>query len=92
MFGKLKIKIAVVALAATVLTFLSQGTLAYYQTVGKATNVVTSGSIRFIILEKRDDGSDFPKEGVTIIPGDTVSKRVSIKSECDHPFYLRVKL
>lgn len=92
MFGKLKIKIAVVALAATVLTFLSQGTLAYYQTVGKATNVVTSGNIQMKIHEKTDAGTEFPQAGVYVIPGDVVSKKVSVENICDHPFYLRVKI
>ncbi len=92
MFGKIKLKIAVVALAATALTFLSQGTLAYYQTVGKATNVVTSGSIQMKIHEKTDAGTEFPKEGVYVIPGDVVSKKVSVENVCDHPFYLRVRV
>ncbi|MBQ4141310.1 MAG: hypothetical protein IJD70_08240 [Clostridia bacterium] len=92
MLGKIKLKIMTIALIAVILTFFSQGTLAYYSTVGNATNVVTSGSIRFIIHEKTDQGTDFPKEGVYIIPGDIVSKRVSIENDCAHPFYLRVKI
>lgn len=92
MLGKIKARCAVFAFIAIVLTFLTQGTLAYYSTVGLATNVVTSGNIRFIIHEKTDSGTDFPAEGVYIIPGDVVSKRVTIESDCDHPFYLRVKM
>lgn len=92
MLGKIKIKIFVVALVAALMTFISTSTLAYYSTVGKATNVVTSGDIQFIIHEKTDAGTEFPKEGVYIIPGDIVSKRVSIESDCKHPFYLRVKM
>lgn len=92
MFGKIKLKIAVVALAAIALTFVNQGSAAYYQTVGKATNVVTSGNIQFIIHEMTDQGTAFPKEGVYIVPGDIVSKQVSIESDCEHPFYLRVKI
>ena len=92
MFGKIKMKFAVVALVAIAITFLSQGTLAYYSTVGKATNGVTSGNIQFIIREKTDAGTDFPKEGVYVVPGDIVSKKVSIESDCEHPFYLRVKM
>lgn len=90
--GKLKARFLVIALIAIVLTFITQGTLAYYSTVGKATNVVTSGNIQFIIHEKTDQGKEFPKEGVYIIPGDVVSKQVSIESDCEHPFYLRVKM
>ena len=90
--GKTKIKLTVIALVAIVLTLFSHSTLAFYQTVGKATNVVTSGNIQFIIHEMTDQGTEFPQEGVYIVPGDVVSKEVSIESDCDHPFYLRVKI
>ncbi len=92
MYNKIKIKCAVVSLVATALTFISQGTLAYYQAVGKATNVVTSGNIQFIIHETTDQGTAFPTEGVYIVPGDVVSKKVRIENDCAHPFYLRVKI
>lgn len=92
MFGKIKIKIAVVALVAAVFAFIGQPALAYYQTVGKATNVVTSGNIQLIIHEKTDQGTKFPEEGVYVLPGDVVSKEVSIENDCAHPFYLRVKM
>ena len=89
---RIKIKIFVVALVAAMMAFISTSTLAYYSTVGKATNVVTSGNIQFIIHEMTDQGKEFPKEGVYIVPGDVVSKKVSIESDCEHPFYLRVKM
>lgn len=87
-----KLKLLIVALIAIAVTYFTQSTLAYFTTVGKATNVVTSGNIRLIIHEKTADGSDFPAEGVYIIPGDVVSKQVSIENVCAHPFYLRVKV
>ena len=90
--GKTKLKIFVVALVAIMMAFISTSTLAYYTTMGKATNVVTSGNIQFIIHEMTDQGKEFPKEGVYIVPGDIVSKKVSIESDCEHPFYLRVKM
>jgi len=89
---KLKMKFLTIALVAIIFIFTTQGTLAYYSTVGKATNVVTSGNIQFIIHEKTDQGTDFPEEGVYILPGDIVSKEVTIESDCNHPFYLRVKI
>ena len=92
MLGKVKIRAFTVALIALVLTLLSQGTLAFYSTVGRAANVVTSGNIQFIIHERTDSGTEFPSEGVYIVPGDIVSKKVSIESTCEHPFYLRVKM
>lgn len=89
---KSKAKLLLIALAAILLTVLTQPSLAYYTTIGKATNVVTSGDIQLMIHEKTADGSPFPVEGVYIIPGDIVSKQVSVENVCDHPFYLRVKL
>lgn len=92
MLKKIKRRLAVIALVAIVLTLCTQGTLAYYTTVGKATNVVTSGKIQFIIHEMTDQGTEFPADGVYIIPGDVVSKEVTVENVCTHPFYLRVKL
>ena len=92
MFGKIKLRLFTVSVVAILLSFFLQGTLAYYSTVGTATNVVTSGKIRFLIHEKTDQGTEFPQEGVYIVPGDVVSKEVSVESDCDHPFYLRVKI
>jgi len=90
--GKVKVKIFTVAVIALLLTLMSQATLAYYSTVGAASNVVTSGSIRLKIHEKTEQGTEYPKGGVYVAPGDVVSKEVSIENDCDHPFYLRVKL
>ena len=81
-----------VALVAILATLLTQPMLAYYTATGKATNVVTSGDIQLMIHEQTADGSNFPAEGVYVIPGDIVSKQVSVENVCGHPFYLRVKL
>ena len=89
---KAKARLLLIALAAILMTVLTQPTLAYYTTIGKATNVVTSGDIQLKIHEKTADGSDFPAEGIYIIPGDIVSKQVSVENVCGHPFYLRVRL
>lgn len=90
--SRIKLKIFVVALVAAMMAFISTSSLAYYTIVGMATNVVTSGNIQLIIHEMTDQGKEFPKEGVYIVPGDIVSKKVSIESDCEHPFYLRVKM
>lgn len=81
MLGKIKMKIVVVALMAALITLMSQATLAYYSTVGKATNVVTSGNIQFIIHEMTDQGKEFPKEGVYIVPG---MRKLRIKRSRNH--------
>ena len=89
---RIRIKLIVVSLIAVTLTFITEPTLAYFSTVGRATNVITSGEIRMIIHETTDQGTEFPEEGVYVIPGDVVSKEVSVESDCDEPFYLRVKM
>ena len=89
---RIKLKLTVISLVAILLTFFTQASLAFYTTIGRATNVVTTGEIRYIIHETTDQGTPFPEEGVYIVPGDVVSKQVTIESDCDQPFYLRVKL
>ena len=92
MLNKLKSRLTVIALVAIVLTLLTQGPLAYYTTIGTATNVITSGDLELTIREMTDQGTEFPAEGVYVIPGDVVSKVVTVENTCNHPFYLRVKL
>ncbi len=90
--GKIKRRLLAISIVAVLFTFLSQGTVAFYSTVGTATNVVTSGEAKMQIVEKGYGDTAFPKEGVYVIPGDIVTKRVSVKSLCEAPFYLRVKI
>ena len=90
--NRLKLKFLTIAIVAILFTTITQGSLAYFSTIGKATNVITSGDIQMKIHEKTDQGTDFPVDGVYIIPGDVVSKQVSVENICDQPFYLRVKI
>ena len=86
-----RIKITLLAVAVAMLTLITQNTVAYYTNVGTATNVVTSGDISAQIIEKMGDG-DFPQEGVYVMPGSVISKKVSVVNTGGHPFWLRVKL
>ena len=86
-----KIVIIVIALAAMLVTLLSQQTLAYYSVLGEDTNVITSGEIKIKVMERMGDG-EFPLEGVFILPGQVVSKRVSVKNTGANPCWVRVKL
>jgi len=89
---KIKMRFLAIGLAALLVCLLTQPALAYYTTVGTATNVVTSGNITLRIKETTDQGNEFPTDGVYVIPGDIVSKVVTVENICEHPFYLRVKL
>ena len=91
MFNKIKLRLFAISFVAIAVTLIMQSTLAYYSTVGKATNVVTSGNIRLLIHETTDGDKPFPEKGVYVVPGDVVSKKVTIENDFDHPFYLRVK-
>ena len=95
-FNTVKLKFLSIAIISILLTFVTQGTLAYYSTVGKAVNVVTMGEIKMEIHEttmsSQNQPVPFPEDGVYITPGDIVSKKVEIKNVCDQPFYLRVKM
>ncbi len=87
-----KLRLVLVCIVAIIATFFVGETLSYYSIANKATNVITSGNIQFIINEKTDKGEKFPEEGVYVVPGDIVSKKVSIQSDCEHPFYVRAKV
>jgi hypothetical protein len=44
------------------------------------------------IVEKGYGDTEFPKDGVYVMPGDVVTKKVSVESLCEAPFYLRVRM
>lgn len=90
--GKVKIRMVVVALVAILLTVMSQSTIAFFTVTGNSSNVVTSGTVQMVIREQVGGNSTVPDEGIYIMPGDTVAKRLWIESDCNQPFYVRVKL
>ena len=90
--NKIKARLVVISLTAIILTFITESTFAYYTSLGRASNVITMGDIELKIHETTDSGTDFPDEGVYVIPGDVVSKRVSVENVGENPFYLRVKV
>lgn len=89
---KIRLKMFIVAFVAIIMTLITQASLAYYTVVGKSSNIITSGDIKMKIHELTDQGTEFPAEGVYIVPGDVVSKKVSVENICEQPFYLRVKI
>lgn len=92
MIKRKKLGALVLAVALFLTLDATRGTLAYYTTVGAATNVVTSGSIKLKIHEQTKDGEPFPSQGIRVYPGDKVSKEVTVENTCDQPFYLRIRL
>jgi predicted ribosomally synthesized peptide with SipW-like signal peptide len=88
----MKRKLAIIFGVIAVLAILSFGTYAYFTADQTAENVITTGNVKLEIHEKTATGEDFPKEGISVMPGDTVSKIVTVENTGDHPLYLRIKL
>lgn len=88
----MKKKLSIVFGIIAILAVISVGTLAYFTSEQNAENVISAGNIKLEIHEKTASGEDFPEEGIIVMPGDTVSKIVTVENTGDHPLYLRVKL
>ena len=92
----MKKKILLAAAIVICFAMAASGTLAYFSTTAKATNVITSGGISIAIEEKTQSGDalvDFPKEGLRdIMPGTTASKIVRIKNTGPNEAWIRVSV
>jgi len=86
----MKKKIFAIAVIAACLAVMASGTLAYFNSVETAHNVITSGGIAIAIEEYQEDGSSYPTEEIEIMPGMTVSKIVIVRS-LDEPSFVRAK-
>lgn len=71
---------------------LAVGSIAYFTHEDTAVNVITTGSVGITLHEKTASGEDFPKEGVFVMPGDTVSKIVTVENTGEAPCFVRVAL
>lgn len=89
-----KKKILSLTVIAICLAILGYGTLAYFTAETVAHNVITSGSVDVEIVEKQDDGSPFPDEGISgVMPGRKVSKIVTVKNnENSSEVWIRVRI
>ena len=91
----MKRKLPVILLTAVLVALiavLAVGSFAFYTHEDTAVNVITTRGLKIELLEKTADGSDFPAEGVHVMPGDTVSKIVSVKNTADSSCYVRIAL
>lgn len=88
----MKRKVLLLCVAVVLLSLLSAGTYAYYTVTGTATNVITTGGIQFSVLHSSNDVTISSNEPLVIMPGDVVSREVTVRNDGDHPMYLRLKL
>lgn len=96
----MKTKIKKIAALAVVLACLAvgvQSTIAYFSTTDTATNVITTGNIKIKLHEQRvgnnEDGTLEPFEDVVgVVPGDSVSKIVTVENTGNNPAWVRISL
>lgn len=88
----MKRRIFLICLVAALLAMASVGTYAYYTQKAVATNVITTGGVDIALYEATAEGEPYPSEPVTILPGDVVSKVVTVENTGGHPAYLRIRL
>ena len=90
----MKKKIALIVVIISLIAMGISGTMAYFTADSTATNVITAGNIDIdlIEMEKTDEGlKPFEnKEGV--MPGDVISKIVTVKNTGDNEAYIRVQV
>lgn len=97
----MKTKIKKIAALAVVLACLAvgvQSTIAYFSATDTATNVITTGNIKIKLHEQRvgdnnNDGTLEPFEDVVgVVPGDSVSKIVTVENTGNNPAWVRISL
>ena len=81
-----------VAILIAALSLLVGGTLSYRSVNAEAVNVITTGKVKMKIHEVSVTGEDVADEKMIILPGDTVSRIVTIENCGTSGLYLRIKL
>lgn len=87
----MKRKIAAMVVFVAIAVMSISGTMAYFTADDIATNVITAGNIDIELHEKTDKGDDF-QDVDGVMPGEAVSKIVTVENKGDNPAYVRVKV
>ena len=99
----MKKKILVLALAAVFVSLLALGSAAYFTVEGRATNIITTGTVSLSLDEHLEEGKWTEvkdSNDVTVawqlkdrvMPGMTVAKKPTLKNDGTQPFSLRAKV
>ena len=85
-------KLLTLSLIVICAAILAAGTLAYFSDDATAHNVITTGGVVIELVETGEDGKRFPSEGVTgVMPGESVTKRVTVKNTGMSEAWVRVR-
>ena len=82
----MKKKLFAVAMVITCLAILTSTTLAYFTTSDIARNVITSGGVQVELVERQKVGDEllpYPDAPIQVMPGESVSKIVTVKGLAD---------
>ena len=80
---------------AAVLAILALGTLAYFTVEGRATNVITTGTVALTLTEEGEGEALESGTGMVfadVMPGQVVSKQPIVANAGSEEFYARVKV
>ena len=99
----MKKKILVLALAAVFVSLLALGSAAYFTVEGRATNIITTGTVSLSLDEHLEEGqwTEIKDSNDVIVawrledrvmPGMTVAKKPTLKNDGTQPFFLRAKV
>lgn len=89
----MKKRILAMAVMLICVSVLASTTLAYFTDMDTARNVITSGGIEISLVEQQlVNGQlvDYPSEPISVMPGKTVSKIVSVKA-LDQAAWIRMR-
>ena len=92
----MKKRLLTISIIITCLATIASGTLAYFTAADVAHNVITSGNVGIELIEEAIDPTDptkkIPFEDVDgILPGEDVSKIVSVKNDGAAQAWVRIK-
>lgn len=91
----MKRKILCLSVLAIMLALLAAGTLAYFTAEGRAQNVITTGSIKIAVIEKKlvdDEEVEYTNPIENVMPGTEISKIVRIENNGTSNAWIRVKV
>lgn len=98
----MKKKILVLALAVVFVSLMALGSAAYFTVEGRATNIITTGTVSLSLDEHLEEGkwTEIKDNDVTVawqlkdrvMPGMTVAKKPTLKNDGTQPFFLRAKV
>lgn len=92
----MKKKIGILLLAVCLFTLSAGSTAAIFTAVDTARNVITTGQVALSLMERQrtEDGrlQPYPAQPVAVMPGQRVSKQVTVSNDAAQPAWVRARV